>query len=483
MRVMTSKLSGILSVVLVIAVLLSVVGPSFAAANKAANGQIVISSFTDTTGSININAGKAEGVVVGAKGVIVRDGKQIADYEVIRVGWGLSSILVTNLASGYRVEAGDSAPLTVMPAEKKTKSGSNKIWKTIGIVAAVALVAILASNHHSSGSSDNSGDLVKVSSSSETVKCDGTSGVTITATVSDGISAVADGTQVTFTATDASGNSIGTFTKNQVSTSSGKASTYLKTSTNGATSNSGTVTVKASVASGSSTISGNTTVQFVSCVVGNISLSSSSNSIRGWDISGKTATITANVTNTDGVRIPDDTLITFSISPSGAVSLSSNTAKTSSGSGSITLTSIGYGNTNSSWDGKLTVTATSENSVIGTKVITLFGAPNDTNTTATIGKSELKSYGDSATVTVKVFDTNNNPVTDGVTIQPSASPGTVSSSSVSPNSDGTATFTLSTSTDKDAPTPVGDGTLTINIVDSNGSSTITKTIAYTIVSP
>ena len=73
---MTGKNAARISVVLVAAMLAPIL-VSHAAAAPATAGPIVISSFTDRLGSVNINAGKAEGIVVGATGVVLRDGKVI----------------------------------------------------------------------------------------------------------------------------------------------------------------------------------------------------------------------------------------------------------------------------------------------------------------------------------------------------------------------------------------------------------------------
>lgn len=218
---MTRTLSGRLSVMLIIAMLISIMSPAFAA-DKSKLESVTISSVTNLAGDTHISAGKAEGISVGAVGSIQRDGKEIAKYRVVDVNWGISRIDIYELQQGYTVKAGDAAPITSTPAGSKSKSST---WKVIGIVAAVGLIAALASGGGGGGGGGPTADAVVLTTQkTSTVSGDGDVKVTITITAKINKAngdAIEDGTLVTFNTT------AGTLDHTQTRTSAGAAKAVL----------------------------------------------------------------------------------------------------------------------------------------------------------------------------------------------------------------------------------------------------------------
>ncbi len=688
MKAMTGKNAARISVVLV-AAMLAPIFASHAAAAPATAGPIVISSFTDRLGSVNINAGKAEGIVVGATGVVLRDGKVIADYVVEQVNWGLSRISIKNLVSGETVRVGDSAPITgaapstvqkpeqkTEPAKSKSSSKSRLKWIaaalgavaiyllvknddddgpslpgygitleadkvtnygdtdesvvtitatikdsknnpvpdgtivkftttagtlnrvaattslgkatatltgdtddgvatvtaradatgqsasiSVSFIASIDLVAspdmiqmvnsggtqtsstITATCRDAQGNLATSGNVkfsstvgtvddevaitngvatttltsneigtatvtatwsgtsatervsvtagppfaVSVSSSSNSVPCDGNSYATITAKVTDIAGhSVADGTVVKFSVTpDNSGGGNGTITAQaETEYGSAKANLYSRDSSD-AISKSGTATVTVTVpavgqpsdvpAPALDIVNSSTTVQFVSVSVGAINLSASPTNIRGWDVAGNTTTLTAIVSNSDGLPVPDGQIVTFTATHG----LVTGTGTTSGGTATTTLRTDASGS--SSWNGLVDVTATAGGvSVTRTGLVIFSGPPYASNCSATISQSTLQKTGDRAVIQVIAKDVNGNPIVDDTTVTATTSKGTLLSSSEQ-TAGGVVNFTLETSTDAGNPTATGNGTVTITIPAGSSGTPVTLTVDFTVI--
>lgn len=326
-----------------------------------------------------------------------------------------------------------------------------------------------------------------VTTNTSSVQCDGQSYATITATVRDaGGNLVANNTVVDFSVIpDGSGGGNGTITA-QASTVNGAAVTHLVTRDSaGATSKSGTATVKAEVkaasqppdvpAPASDIVNQATQVQFISMVVGAIVLSADPTNVRGWDRVGNTTTITAVVTNEDGIAMPNGTVVTFHATH-GVMAL---TGTTTNGLATATLTTDASGS--GSWDGLVDVSATVSGVTVTQESLVIFsGAAYSDNCDATMSQSTLTPVGGQATISVTAADINNNFVADGTLVTVTTDKGTISSGGSKATSGGHAVFTLSTSTNPDSPTQTGSGTVTITI--ETGGVPVTKTIPFTVAS-
>lgn len=224
MRTVTSnRFARKLSLLLVIAMCLPVVLPVFAS-EKPVGIPIVISS---NSSGCKISDGKGEGLEVGTKGVISRDGREIAKYEVKQVEWGYSIITVTDLAQGVNVQVGDSARITSSPANTgEKKISKKKSSKVLWVLLAAGAIFALAGKGGGKKSPSNTSTTITISSQKTSITADGTSNTTITAVVTDVNSAsVPDGTAVSFSTIS------GTILPAQSTTVSGRATATLTSST------------------------------------------------------------------------------------------------------------------------------------------------------------------------------------------------------------------------------------------------------------
>jgi hypothetical protein len=398
MNGMIKRLGGRLSVTLVTVMLLSIIAPLHAS-DKIANGSIVVSSITDSVGSININVGKGEGMKVGTKGVILQNGKQIAEYEVVQVNWGFSRIAVSNLAEGYKVQPGDSAPITntadKSSSVKKKSPKSKLIWAVVGL----AVAAVLLKGHKSSGG-DSAGDSTITLTAQKTSSQNGSSTVTVTITANvkdqNGF-AVADGTEVTFSTT------AGTLNRASATTSAGRATVVL---TKDATEDADSATVTAKVKEQTAII----TVSFIS----SITLEVDPDKIQVLDSGGAQteSTITATCRDAAG-NLATSGEVTFS---TNIGILADDRVTMSGGIATTTFTCRGKG--------KADITATWSKST-ATKTITVTAGP-PYSMTVTSSPQSVPSGGSSySTITATVKDPGGNLVTDGTKVHFSTDHGTI----------------------------------------------------------
>lgn len=220
---MTNRFAGRLALILTAALVLSIGAPLFAA-DKTASPPVSISTVTDSMGSVNINVGKGEGIKEGSKGVVIRDGKEIASYVVQQVNWGFSRITLLNVAEGYTVRPGDSAPFSEAPKEKPSvKKKSSTVKTVLTILAVGAAIYLLAGGGGGGDSSEVGGDIAITTQKTSTSSPGSTTGtISITASVNDETGFPApDGTAVTFSST------AGTLNRTQTTTSAGRATATL----------------------------------------------------------------------------------------------------------------------------------------------------------------------------------------------------------------------------------------------------------------
>ena len=411
MKAMTRGILGKSSILLVIAMLVSLIAPGYAA-EKPSNNSIAISSFTDKSGTININAGRGEGIKAGAKGIVQRDGKQIADYTVEKVNWGWSNISISNLVDGYTVRAGDIAPITGR-SDKSTsiKKKSNTIW----IIAAVVAAILLFSKHGSSKST--AGDTITLTAKKVT-NPDSTT-IDITANVKDAAGvAVPDQTVVTFSTT------AGLVDPARVLTASGIAKTTL-TKPSDATP---TATVTVTALGKTNTID----VSFASSI--DLSVSPSTIEMKGSGGTVTESTITAICRDASG-----------NLATSGTIQFQANIGNITS-SATIGTDGKATATFSSTTAGSADIAAKWLDSVANSKITVNAGAPF--SITGRSSASSLPADGSSnATITATVKDFGGNMVTDGTIVNFSVIPdstgggnGTIASKAETVN--GVATATL-----------------------------------------
>lgn len=391
---MMKSLACKLSILLVVTMIFSLF-PTASFAEKFDTNSVKVSSFTDVMGSININAGKGEGITTGMKGIILRDGKQIADYEVMQVNWGISRINVTNLLDGYKVTAGDSAPLTskIIPQKKS----SNKTWKTVAIAAVVIAAACLIGGSSSGGGSGSDTRINSLTvTNTGTVTPDGkTLSFTIEADISKSNGdPVASGTAVTFSISP----HVGTLSPTSTTVSSGKATATLTyDSTTDAAVDSAVITVKCDGQSKTATVS------FVS----KMSITASEDTISIYGSGGT----------------PDSSLITVNCydaygnpATSGTVTFTANNGTFDDSTATIQADGTATATYTSTTSGEDTITATWSKSTATAK-ITVNAGPPATISNLTASPSSIKCTGNSySTITATVKDAGNNPVTKNTVV-------------------------------------------------------------------
>ena len=437
-----------MALVLITAMLLTIMAPAYAA--RAPIGRAIsISSFTDLSGSINIDVGKGERVTVGAKGVIVRDGKQIGEYQVVQVNWGFSRIQVLNLADGITVQPGDSAPITVTPAVKKSSKS-----KTLWIAVAAAVVVVLLFGKHKSSSSP-SGATVSLTAD-KVSNADKSSTVTITARVtkSDG-EAAPDGTAITFTST------AGRLDHSQTTTNAGRAIAVL-TYDSFETANTATVTatVKTESLSGTSTITIPITMS--------MEIAKSADTIQvvnGGGTGITTSTITA--TCQDAAGLP---------ATSGKVEFAASIGTVLPDSVEIGATGVATATFSSDTSGEAIITATWNGSTVTTTITVTAGPPYSIAVSSSA--ASVQANGTSfAKITATVTDVSGNLATDGTVVNFSVIPdgsgggnGTIASTATTTN--GVATANLYTRDSASAASKAGTATVSAEVRIAGQPSTV-----------
>jgi|GEM_PF-1042204 len=459
MRIVTkNKFAGKLSILLVLAMCLTALLPAIAA-EKAVGTPIVISS---SSGGCKISDGKGEGIEVGTKGIITRDGKEIAKYEVKQVEWGYSIISVSDLAQGMSVQVGDSAPITKLPdntGEKKvSKKGSSKIiWVLLAAGALIALAGKKGGSHSSPSTTNNT---VTITSQKTSITADGSSNTLITANVTDANNAaVADGTAVTFSTT------AGTILPAQATTVAGKATATLTASTTP-----GTATVSA-VSSGKTA---NTNVAFVtagSAGTASIVVAAGPTDIQVVGSGGTQTQSTISATCRDALgNLATGGTVTFTSSIGSVV-------------GTSTISANGVATTifSSNVTGSATITA-SWSGVQGTTTVNVTSGP-PYSVTVECTPSSVQCDGNSfATVKATVRDVANNQVTDGTVVNFSVQSdingggnGTITSEART--SGGIANALLFTKTAANATSKAGTATIVAQIIAANQPTGIPVPVA------
>lgn len=446
MTVTKWRLSRGLSVLLTVALIASMVGPTHAA-NSSKLESATISSFTDVIGSTYITAGKGEGVNVGAEGAVLRDGKQIAKYKVVQVNWGISRIDLYDVQEGYTVRPGDRAPVLTNPSSNGSKS---TVLKALGIVAAAALIAVLVKGGGGGGGGGGTtaGAIALSTTKTSSVNADGdvTCNVTITAriTKSNG-DAIADGTPVTFATT------AGSLNVTQSVTYAGAATATL--TYNSATDpDSATVTVKCAGKSAKVTVS------FVS----SIRLEASPTTIQILGSGGATTQSTITATCTDVLGNP----------------VTSGTVHFSSSLGTITPDSVpldGSGRATATFTsnqaGKANITASWSNNQAQALITVTAGPPF--LLTVSSDQSSIACDGSSSTrITATVRDSGGNYATNGTVVNFTVIPdgsgggnGTITAQAVTQN--GTATAYLVSKDATGAKSQPGTATVKAQVIAAN----------------
>jgi hypothetical protein len=411
MKFFASVIAARASMLLIATMFVSIVNPAIKAHAAPAN-PILISSFVDTAGSININAGKGEGIQVGSKGIILQDGKKIADYEVVQVNWGFSKIQLSNLVEGYSVKPGDSAPIIEAPPAKKS-SGSKSTMKIVALIAAAAAVALLAKGGGGGGGGGSAGAITL--NATKTTTPDKVVKVTITANVKDASgNPAADGTLVIFS------SSAGTLDYSQVPTVSGRASVVLTADD----ADTAVVTVKA--LGQTSTIN----VSFISSI--DLVAEPTTIQVSGSGGSVTQSTITAVCRDAFG-----------ELATSGEVEFTASFGTVTPATASINGSGVATTTFTSNSVGTATITAKWSKSTVTTPITVTAGPPH--SMTVTTSANTLACDGSStATIRATVRDIQGNLVKDG----------TVVNFSVIPDGDGG-----------------GNGTITAQAATSNGVAT------------
>lgn len=394
-RIMHGRFGRMLSLALV----LLMVAPSLAMAasdneKKDAPKPIVISNVP---GEYKISIGKSEETRVGTKGIISRDGNELAKFEVTAVDWGYSTVKISDLADGKTIMVGDFVQVTEVPAPPKIKKKDS--GKTLGVILLIGALIALASGGHGGGGGGGSSSpstSIILTSQSATLPANGTSQTTITATIRGANNAlVADGTAVTFAA------SAGQISPESATTTDGVATATLTSST---TAGSCTVTSTANGASATTTV---TFSDDPGATQGSIVLTSNHPSIQVLGSGGQYTQATISTTCRDGQG---------NLATSGTVNFST-TLGSVTGSGTINASGVATTTLVSNQTGEAQVTATwAAGEAEATISITVTpGPPHSVIVECTPGA--IQCDGNSfATVTATVKDIAGNNVTDGTVV-------------------------------------------------------------------
>ncbi|MDY6988040.1 MAG: invasin domain 3-containing protein [Thermodesulfobacteriota bacterium] len=330
---------------------------------------------------------------------------------------------------------------TTAGTETVTATTANGTFATVDIELIVALV----------GS-------VEVDSGSNSIVADGTSHVTISATVLDtNGNNVLDGTTVTFSTTvgDIDDATPGTQTTYNTTTVNGVASSTLTSSTNV-----GTATIRATAGG----VMDSATVAFVPGAVSTISLGAAPSNLTADGAS--TSTIRALVTDANGNAVDGET-ITFTMT-AGTGTLSSQTATTSNGIATVIYTA-------SSVVGTETVRAeATDSTVFDTVDITLVNVVVGT-VTVSVGSSTAVADGAAQTlIAATVEDTSGNSVADGTTVTFTTTAGDIDNATPGTQTTVNATTTNGVATTwLVSPTNVGTAAVIATVGGVTDSTTVT----------
>lgn len=444
----TSKIGGKVSFMLVMALLLSIMAPAHMA-YATTTAPVSISSFTNAAGDLHINAGKGEGVKSGAKGIILRDEKKIADYEVVSVNWGFSRIEVSNLESGYTIQPGDSAPIMTEEEAPKKKSAfsSRTLWTVLGVVAA----ALLIKGSSKSGDEGSGTSTIAFAEPEKTIGNDGSVIVTLTVVVRDSSGFTApDGTVVTFMTT------AGRLDRSQVSTSGGRATVRLtKDSSDDA--EVATVTAKCDGKTATRTVSFISTVEIEA---------------EPTTIMVKDAGSSENTTTTITVTCRD---VNGNPATSGEVEFVASQGdivdKADIGANGVVTASFSSGQA-----GKASVTAMWAKANASVMITVTAGPPNSVTVNSSTG-TLICDGNSSATITATVKDMKGNNVVDGTIVKFSVTPdgagggnGTITAQATTTN--GNATATLTTRDSAGDPSKSGMATVKAEVLMAGQPSTV-----------
>lgn len=391
---MTRTLSGRLAVMLVVAMLMTIMSPAIAADTPKLES-VVISSLTNLAGDLHINAGKAEGVTVGAEGAVLRDGKEIAKYRVVDVNWGVSRISVYDLQSGYTVKAGDQAPVRTSVQTTKSKPST---WKVVGAILGIGLIAALVSGGGGGSKGPSASDITVTIQKNSTSTADGD--VTSTATISAKIDKangepIPDGTAAIFSTT------AGTLNVTQTRTVAGVATAVLTYNSAIDTAPEAKVTIRCAGKTQQVTIS------FTS----SIELTADNKTIQAVGSGGAITETTVRATCRDILGNP----VT-----SGNVKFTTNIGHISD-TAAIGAGGVASAVFTSGTPGKAAIRATYSNSAANLNITIQAGPPS--SIVVTSNKDTLASDGNSfARITADVKDAAGNPVTDGTVVNFSVEP-------------------------------------------------------------
>jgi len=390
-EIIQNRFSGRLSIVLIIAMLLPIAIPAHAA-DSDVGSPIVISNLP---GECKISVGNSEGIRIGTRGIISRDGLDIAKYEVTKVEWGYSRVTISDLAAGESVRVGDRARITSIPDETASKKGSKGSSKALVALLAVGAIIALAGGHggHGGASAATTSSSITVSSQKSSIPADGSSTTVINATIDDAHGTpIADGTTVTFSST------LGTILPAQATTTGGVATATLT-----AGSTTGTATVTATSGGKSNTT--------------HVSLVAETSVGRTVDVAAGPASI--QVLGSGGAQTQSTITATCRDTLNNLANGGTVTFETSLGSivGSATINASGVATTtfSSNVTGDATITASWSGATGTTHVTVTPGPPHAVTVQCT--PSAIQCDGNSfATIKATVLDIAGNPVADGTIV-------------------------------------------------------------------
>lgn len=386
-RILHWRFCGTLSLLLTVVMILPIM--AIAGSVTTSVKPVVISN---QPGNYKIGIGKGEDARVGTKGVISRNRKDIAKFEITSVEWGYSCVKLTDVDASETILVGDGVSLTSVPPPAKIKSKSGA-GKTIGFLLLVGALAALGGGHgggHSGGTA-----ALSVQAQSTSLPADGTSTTTVTATIVDSKNAaVPDGTPVTFSA------SAGAIAPAETTTTAGHATAILT-----AGSAAGTSVVTARAGGKESTV----TVSFLPSDQGNrgsIALQATPASIQVLNSGGPDTESSVVATCRDaGGNLATSGDVTFTSSLGSVIGTAPINATTGQATTNFSSSQTGDAQITASWSGasaQITIKVTA-------------GPPH--SVTAECTPSAIECDGNSfATVTVTITDIAGNPVTDGTVV-------------------------------------------------------------------
>jgi len=199
-------------------------------------------------------------------------------------------------------------------------------------------------------------------------------------------------------------------------------------------------------------------VQFVSKQPAIINVTVEPANIRGLDVAGATAKVTAMVYDEYHNPVPDGTAVYFTatrgmIRGNGPTVGGVATSYTTGGIATATIYSDGEGLGDPSFNGWVQITVVS-GKAIKTGWVIFSGPADETESYLHPTSVEIPSVNGKAVITVVAKDENGNPVVDGTIVHAATEVGTLDATEKG-TVGGVATFTIMTSTDPANPTPTG----------------------------